>query len=126
MLVQMKLLKRQDIVNLMLRIVKPSNDQVLVKVFLGPEDMDSFVFAIGKKKSVTKLAKEMSDLNSYTTEKKNVDKLGLSESYVLFSEIGEVTPVILDQRVTSMLLKFEDFIDFIHISDQYCGQRPPE
>ncbi len=126
MLVQMKLLKRQDIVNLLLRIVKPANDQVIVKVFLGPEDLDSFVFALGKKKTVTKLAKETSDLYSYTTEKKNVDKLGLSDSYVLFSEIGEVTPVILDQRVISILTKFEDFIDFIHISDQFCGPRLPE
>lgn len=123
---QMKLLKRQDIMNLLLRIVKPANDQIIIKVLLGAEDMDSFVFAFGKKKSVTKLAKEMSDVYSYTTEKKNADKFGLPDSYVLFSEIGEVAPVILDQRVISMLTKYEDYFDYIHISDQYSGLRLPE
>ena len=68
MLVELKLLKRQDLVNLdfgfhnfdhspslqvgvISNFMKPAHDQIHVRVDMSPEDMDSFIFCIANKKS---------------------------------------------------------------------------
>ena len=51
MLVELKLLKRQDIVGVISNIMKPSNDQIHIRVDMSPEEMDSFIFCIANKKS---------------------------------------------------------------------------
>lgn len=45
---------------------------------------------------------------------------------VLFNEIGEAASFILDAKVISLLNKYEDLIEYIHISDQYSGVRNTE
>ena len=39
----------------------------------------------------------------------------------MLSEIPEGSSAVLDSRVIAALNKYTNFIDFIHISDQYCG-----
>ena len=51
MLVELKLLKRQDLVGVISTTMKPAHDQVHIRVDMGPEDMDSFIFCIANKKS---------------------------------------------------------------------------
>ena len=51
MLVELRMLKRQDLVGVISNIMKPSNDQIHIRVDMGPEDMDNFIFAIASKKS---------------------------------------------------------------------------
>lgn len=46
--------------------------------------------------------------------------------FVLMNEIGEAATVLLDTKVISMLDKFEDVIDYIHVSDQFSGPKIPE
>lgn len=62
MLVQLKLLKRQDLVSVISQMIRPKYDRVLVRVELDNNEMDSYVFAIGQRKSLIKLVKEMTDL----------------------------------------------------------------
>lgn len=62
MLVQLKLLKRQDIISLVMQLFRPKYDRVVVRVTLNTDDMDTYVYAFGPKKSLTKLAKDMTDL----------------------------------------------------------------
>jgi hypothetical protein len=45
--------------------MRPSNDQVHIRVEMNREDMDSFVFCIATKKTALRLAKDMADLVSY-------------------------------------------------------------
>lgn len=45
---------------------------------------------------------------------------------MLLNEIGEAASFILDAKVTALLNKNEDLIDYIHISDQYSGYRNAE
>ncbi|GFS11913.1 coiled-coil domain-containing protein 47, partial [Elysia marginata] len=61
-IVELKLLKRQDLINLLLRIFKPASDQVIVKVELDEGKMDNFVFCVAQKRSAAKLHKDMNDL----------------------------------------------------------------
>ncbi|KRY91951.1 Coiled-coil domain-containing protein 47 [Trichinella pseudospiralis] len=124
--IHLKLIKRQDLLSLILYIIRPKFDIIEIKIILNPEEMDPFVFALGTKRSAIKNAKEIMDLNLYCSEKKNVEKLGLPSSYVLHSEIGEVATGLLDSKMVSALCKYKDVIDYIHISDQFVGIKPIE
>ncbi|KAH9520062.1 Coiled-coil domain-containing protein 47 [Bulinus truncatus] len=122
MLVELKLLKRQDLINMLLRIFKPASDQVIVKVDLDEGKMDNFVFCIAQKRSASKLHKDMNDLAQFT-EKKSIEKYEIPSSYQLLSEIGEGTAAILDKKVCQMLTKYEGVIEYIHVSDQFSGPK---
>ena len=54
--------QRQDLLSVIAQIMKPSNDQIHIRVDMSKEDMDSFVFCIANRKTANKLSKEMADL----------------------------------------------------------------
>lgn len=134
MLVEIKLLKRQDIVSLISNAMKPgqNKDQVRVKVHMNPDDMDNFVFCLAQKKAAAKMAKELNDVMTYCPERKTaiLDKYGLSASvssnFCVMSEIAEVTSAMLDSKMVAVISKFPDALESIHFSDQYTGVKPPE
>ena len=125
MLVELKLLKRQDLVSVISNMMKPSHDQVKIKVNMNAEDMDTFVFCLAHKKSAGKLVKEMQDLMTYCPEKRPVqEKFGLPNTYFVMSEIPEVSMAMMsDSKLLAMLNKYPDAIDSIHFSDQYSGPK---
>lgn len=45
--------------------MRPSTDQVHVKIDMNKEDMDSFVFCVATKKTALRFSKEMADLVIY-------------------------------------------------------------
>merc|ERR1719431_1516608 len=126
MLVELKLLKRQDIVGVVSNIMKPSNDQIHIRVDMSPEDMDSFIFCIANKKSSLRLSKEMNDLATYCPERRPADKFEVPGSYFIMSEVAEVASAMLDAKLVSVFKKFPDAIDTIHFSDQYTGPKPSD
>jgi len=134
MLVEIKLLKRQDIVSLIANAMKPgqNKDQVKVKVHMNPEDMDNYVFCLAQKKAAAKMAKELNDVMTYCPERKTtvLDKFGLSaavsSNFCVMSEIAEVTSAMLDSKMIAVLSKFPEALESIHFSDQYTGVKPPE
>lgn len=65
MLVELKLIKRQDLLALTMGILSSKvQDQVVIKTEMSKDSMDSFVFAVASKKSASKLFKDMPDLVS--------------------------------------------------------------
>lgn len=64
MLVELKLIRRQDLVAIISDIMKPTQDQLHIKMELSPDVMDTFVFCVATKKTATKFFKEMYDLVS--------------------------------------------------------------
>lgn len=126
MLVELRFLKRQDLVHVISQTLRPACDQITVKVTMNPDDMDLFVFAIANKKIAAKLAKDMTDISTFCPEKKSVDKFGLPQSFFIMYEAGEVASAILDAKFTAAVNKYEDLIEFIHFSDQYSGTKQPE
>ena len=134
MLVELRLLKRQDIVSLIANAVKPgqNKDQVKIKVFMNPEDMDSYVFCLAQKKAAAKMAKELNDVMTFCPERRTtiLDKYGLPQSvsnnFCIMSEIPEVTSAMLDSKMVAVLSKYPDAIDSIQFSDQYTGVKPPD
>ncbi|XP_041365388.1 PAT complex subunit CCDC47-like [Gigantopelta aegis] len=122
MLVELKLLKRQDLINTLLRMFKPASDQVIITVDMDKSVMEKFVFAVANKKIAGKLHKDMLDLN-YFTEKKTVEKFDIPTSYQILTEMGEVTTAILDKKVCQALTKYEGLVEYIHFSDQFSGPK---
>lgn len=49
------------------------------------------------------------------------DKYKVPSGFSVLSELPEATAAMLDSRIITALAKFANFIDHIHISDQYTG-----
>lgn len=62
MLVELKLIRRQDLVAVISDLMKPSQDQMHIKIELSSDIMDPFVFCVASKRTASKLFKEMYDL----------------------------------------------------------------
>uniref|UniRef100_A0A915M7N5 PAT complex subunit CCDC47 n=1 Tax=Meloidogyne javanica TaxID=6303 RepID=A0A915M7N5_MELJA len=95
MLTQIKLRKRQDLLGILLNIIRPQLDRVVHKIDMDPNEMDSFVLIFGQRKSVLRAVKEMHDL----------------------------VPAIIDSTTVHFLKRCEKYIEYVHISDQYSGAK---
>uniref|UniRef100_A0A8C5Z816 PAT complex subunit CCDC47 n=1 Tax=Marmota marmota marmota TaxID=9994 RepID=A0A8C5Z816_MARMA len=99
MLIQLRFLKRQDLLNVLARMMRPMSDQVQIKVTMNDEDMDTYVFAVGTRKALVRLQKEMQDLSEFCSDKpKSGAKYGLPDSLAILSEMGEVTEGMMDTK----------------------------
>ncbi|CAL8288174.1 unnamed protein product [Boreogadus saida] len=124
MLIQLKFLKRQDLLNVLARMMRPACDQVQIKVTLNDDDMDTFVFAVGTKKAMAKMQKDMQDLSEFCSDKpKSGAKYGLPESLAILTEMGEVTDGVMDSKMVHFITTHADKIESIHLSDQFSGPK---
>ncbi|XP_036445617.1 coiled-coil domain-containing protein 47 [Colossoma macropomum] len=124
MLIQLKFLKRQDLLNVLARMMRPTCDQVQIKVTLNDEDMDTFVFAVGSRKAMSRMQKEMQDLSEFCGDKpKSGAKYGLPDSLAILSEMAEVTDGVMDTKMVHYVTNHADKIESIHFSDQFSGPK---
>ncbi|OCT60065.1 hypothetical protein XELAEV_18046085mg [Xenopus laevis] len=124
MLIQLKFIKRQDLLNVLSRMMRPVCDQVQIKVTMNDEDMDTYVFSVGTRKTLIRLQKEMQDLSEFCGDKpKSAAKMGLPESMAVLAEMGEVTDGIMDTKMVHYLTNYSDKIESIHFSDQFSGPK---
>lgn len=107
-------------------MMRPTIDQLHIKVTMNKEDMDTFVFCVASKKTALHLSKEMADISVYCPERKLGDKHGIPAGFNVMTEIAEVSSAMLDSKVMAVFNKYTQFIDYIHISDQYSGVKQPE
>lgn len=123
LLVELKLMKRQDLISIISNYIVPTRDQVILSIEL--DTLDSFVFACGNKKTVAKIQKNLEDMTLYCNDKmKSGEKFGLPETMGLVSEHGEVINSVLDAKVKQVINQYSDLFDYVHISDQYSGPKP--
>ncbi|BFF96127.1 coiled-coil domain-containing protein 47 [Drosophila madeirensis] len=122
MLVELKMIKRQDLVSLVAGLMRPQLDQVHIKIELTRGLMDSFVFAVGTKKTITKVFKEYTDLSKFCSlVGKPEDRYNVPNGFAVLSEVPEATSAILETRIITALKKYQSYIDYLHISDQFSG-----
>ena len=67
MLVELRLLKRHDLVSVMSQMMRPKSELIKITVYMDEEDMDNFVFALLPRKHASKYQKELQDLVSHST-----------------------------------------------------------
>ncbi|CAG9767081.1 unnamed protein product [Ceutorhynchus assimilis] len=123
MLVELRLIKRHDLVALIANLMKPSVDQVHITVRMSKEDMDNFVFAAAIKKTALQITKDLQDISIYSPERKAGEKFNLPASFQVMSEIGEATSAMLDSKIIAILNKYPEYVDYIHFSDQFSGMK---
>ncbi|KAM8716261.1 hypothetical protein ACLKA7_003185 [Drosophila subpalustris] len=122
MLVELKMIKRQDLVSLVAGLMRPQLDQAHIKIELSRGLMDSFVFAVGSKKTISKVFKEYTDLTKFCSlVAKPEERYNVPSGFGVLSEIPEATSAILESRVITALNKYQSYIDYLHISDQFSG-----
>ncbi|CAJ0954163.1 unnamed protein product, partial [Mesorhabditis belari] len=126
LLIQMRTMKRQDLVSRVIGLFSPQTDKITFKFDFDQNEIDSWVLAVGQKKHVAKQHKELADLSTYASEKKSGSFQGLPASWGLFSELNEAALGVLDPGVLTLLRKYEQRIHSIHITDQFCGQKLAE
>uniref|UniRef100_A0A0R3VU98 PAT complex subunit CCDC47 n=1 Tax=Taenia asiatica TaxID=60517 RepID=A0A0R3VU98_TAEAS len=123
MMVELRLMKRQDLPSLLLYWLHPSDDRVVVKVVLEDGEMDTWVMAVGVKKSIAALIKDHFDLATYPVDRRGQRFNGLPEGMIVLSEIGEATAAILNPTVLKVINDHQSAIEYIYISDQYSGPK---
>lgn len=124
MLIEIRLWKRHDLVSVIAKLMKPVTDQITLRFTLNSDAMDNFVFCLAQKKAAIRIVKEYTDISTFCPERKTVEKFGInSDKFFMMNEVGEVPSGILDQKITVAINRFEDLIDYIHISDQYSGPK---
>ncbi|OXU29732.1 hypothetical protein TSAR_016164 [Trichomalopsis sarcophagae] len=126
LLIELKLIKRQDLVAVLSQIVRPQNDQAHLRIEMSKDETDNFVLAIAAKKTAQHISKDMADISVYCPEKRPGEKFNLPSGFFVMSEISEATSAILDTRVLQAFNKYGQYIDYIHISDQYSGPKQQE
>lgn len=126
MLIELKLIKRQDLVAVLAQLVRPQNDQAHIRVDLSKDETDNFVLAAATKRTAVHLVRDMADISVYCPEKRPGEKFGLPSGFYVMTEIPEAASAIFDTRVLQAFTKFAQYIDYIHISDQYSGPKQQE
>jgi len=125
MLVELRLLKRHDLVSVISQLLRPKSEIIKVTVYMDEEDMDNFVFSLLPKKQAAKYQKELQDLSFFCGEKKSAERFGLPE-YCILSEIGEVADFVLSTQICNILKKYESCFESLHFSDQFVGPKKDE
>lgn len=125
MLVELRLLKRHDLVSVMSQLLRPKSEVIKVTVYMDEEDMDNFVFALLPKKQASKYQKELQDLSFFCGEKKSAERFGLPD-YCILSEIGEVADFVLSTQICNIMKKYENCFESLHFSDQFVGPKKDE
>lgn len=62
MLIELKLIRRQDLLSFISDLMKKSQDKLHIKIELSPDVMDTFVFSVASKRTANKFVKEMYDV----------------------------------------------------------------
>lgn len=105
MLLELRFIKRQCVFNTVAAMIKSINDTIVYTIDYSKDDMETFVFCLAKKRCAAKMHRDMNDLSQFCAERKNADRRGLTSNYQLLSEIGEVSSVIVDNRVADFIEK---------------------
>ncbi|XP_002160445.1 PAT complex subunit CCDC47 isoform X1 [Hydra vulgaris] len=122
MLVELRLLKRHDIVSIISQMMRPRPEIVKITVYMDDEDMDNFVFSLLPKKQASKYHKDLQDLAFFCGEKKSADRYELP-NFSILSESGEVSDFVLSTQVCNVIKKYENCFESLHFSDQFVGQK---
>jgi hypothetical protein len=114
MLMEIRFIKRQCLFNSLAGLIKSINDTIVYTIDFSKDDLETFVFCLAKKRCAAKLHRDMNDLSQFCSERKNAEKRGLSGNYQILNEIGEVSSIIIDNRVADFIDKYELFFIFIN------------
>lgn len=107
--------KRQDLITGgMMGLLWPDVDKVILDIPIEAEL--PLELLICRKYNVKKTQQEMPNINKLIAPLK-VDKLSATNLAVL-AENSEIPEIVLSNKVTSAIIKYEKYLEFLHITDQ--------
>ncbi|CAM6113993.1 unnamed protein product [Calypogeia fissa] len=125
LLATMDLKSRHDLITRLWYLISPRKDEITIDVFMNDENMDTFVFALARKKAAKALQKDIKDLNQFASilstpsQRKWVtdDLLVISESRELANDL--LTDALLDQVFGEKSFeKYASNFVSLHFTDQ--------
>lgn len=120
MLIEINLLKRQDLFSMALNLLKNARDTLNLRVLLSSDGYENFVFCLAHKSYAAKLARDMVDINTFCPKRKSLTQLGIDvDRLFVMSELGDVNSFIFDAKTVNFLKQHGKSINYIHITDQY-------
>lgn len=124
LLVEINLLKRQDLFSMALNLLKVTKDNITFRFALGGDGYENFVFCIAHRTQAAKLVRDMVDINTFCPKRKSLSQYGydIDKLYVM-SELADVVSPILDQETVDFLKKYEKVVNYIHITDRFSNDR---
>lgn len=124
LLVELCLLKRQDLFSMALNLLKVDKDTVYFRFLLNNDGYENFVFCLANKTQAPKLARDLIDINSFCPKRKPLSQYGVDiPRLVVLSELNDVATFVFDQKTIAFLTKYSKSINYIHITDQYSTVR---
>lgn len=117
------LIKRQDLfVSTLFRFMEWSNaqDQVTIEIPFREENMDTFCFAVARKKLARRMKRVHLDLEEFGGNVVSSGRLANAASdFCYVTDCAELESDILDDKVCRTILDHEDMFQFLHITDSY-------
>lgn len=124
LLIELNLLKRQDLFSMALNLLRPTSDTLVLRFLLNQEGYENFVFCLAHKSLAPKLARDMVDISMFCSKRKPISQYGVeSEKIFVMSELSDVVTFILESKTVAFIKKYERAIKYIHITDQYSTVR---
>lgn len=124
LLVEICLLKRQDLFSMALNLLKVDKDTIYFRFLLNNEGYENFVFCLANKTQAPKLARDLIDINSFCPKRKPLSQYGIDiPRLVVMSELNDVATFVFDSKTASFISKYSKSINFMHITDQYSTVR---
>jgi len=129
MVVELRLLKRQDLLSVGLGLVRAGADEAVVRLQL--EAAEAGVLCVAARRHA-KRAREMTDITTYAGgERKGflpVKQYGeLASKFSVWAELPEAAQALLSSpRLLAVLPKYLHALNYLHISDQYTGVPLPD
>jgi len=113
----LQLRKRHDLFSLIVEIFSPAEDVVTVDILMNEDAMETFVFALVRRKEEKKFRKSSTDLVLFAPG--TVSSLpGVPSSFVVCSECEELISDFINPEVQATLTKYENLFKRMHFSDQ--------
>lgn len=127
LMLQMDLLKRQDLFSMAFTLIRPSKDVLILRYSLNQDGYDNFVFCLANKTSSIKMAAEMIDIGTFCPKRKPASTFGIdSEKFFVLAEISDAAIYLLDKSTVSFINKCQNCLNFIHITDRYSLEQSEE
>jgi len=109
--------KRHDLLSRIYEFISSSYDSVTFSILMNNECMDTFVFALVKRKGEKRFRKANKDVALFTGAAVEGPE-SLPSSFAVFTEAEELIPSLLFGEVLTTLKNYEDYFVKMHFSDQ--------
>jgi len=114
----LQLVKRHDLLSLLLRLFIPVQDTLIIEVPMNAESMDALIFAIVHEKQEKQFRQENDDISLYASKVSLQTEDVLPNSLTILTDCEDLVPVFVHEQVSSTITKYLEYFVSLHFTDQ--------